>query len=117
MGDLSPHFSRAEFACRHCRAEVPIDPQLVHVLEHVRGLTGQPLVIVSGYRCPAHNRASGGAKGSQHLLGTAADIGRGRATLDQAVASGARGVGVRAGWAIHVDTRLGPTAEWTYPGA
>jgi uncharacterized protein YcbK (DUF882 family) len=114
MGDLSPHFSRSEFACKHCRVQVPIDPALVHVLEHIRGITGEPLQIVSGYRCLVRNREVGGAVTSQHLLGTAADIARGRATLDQAVAAGARGVGVKAGWAIHVDVRAGNRADWVY---
>jgi uncharacterized protein YcbK (DUF882 family) len=114
MGDLSPHFSRAEFACKHCRVQIPIDPQLVHVLEHIRGFTGDPLTIVSGYRCPVRNREVGGAPTSQHLLGTAADIPRGRATEDQAVAAGARGVGIKSGWAIHVDVRAGNRATWVY---
>lgn len=30
--------------------------------------------IVSGFRCPAHNRELGGAPNSQHLVGLAADI-------------------------------------------
>jgi uncharacterized protein YcbK (DUF882 family) len=116
MGDLSEHFSRREFACRHCGALVPVAEDLVHVLEHIRAISGEPLPIVSGYRCPVHNAAVGSKPRSQHLLGTAADIPRGRATLGQAVAHGARGVGVRAGWAIHVDVRLGPVASWVYPG-
>jgi uncharacterized protein YcbK (DUF882 family) len=87
----------------------------VEVLERIRALSGAPLVVVSGYRCPAHNEAVGGAVHSQHLLGTAADIARGRCTPDQAVTAGARGIGVKAGWVIHVDVRIGPTASWTYP--
>jgi uncharacterized protein YcbK (DUF882 family) len=86
----------------------------VDVLERVRAITGDPLAIVSGYRCPAHNKAVGGAIASQHLLGTAADIARGRCTLDQAVAAGARGTGIKAGWVIHLDARIGPRASWTY---
>ncbi|AQS60252.1 hypothetical protein B0537_14920 [Desulforamulus ferrireducens] len=34
----------------------------------------RPVIITSGYRCPAHNRAVGGARLSQHLYGNAADI-------------------------------------------
>ena len=29
---------------------------------------------MSGYRCPEHNKAVGGAKGSMHMLGIASDI-------------------------------------------
>ena len=34
----------------------------------------QPIIISSGYRCPALNKAVGGAKRSYHLQGRAADI-------------------------------------------
>lgn len=114
MGDLSAHFSRSEFACRHCGAQKTISPDLIRTLERIRAINGRPLVIVSGYRCAVHNRAVGGASQSQHLLGTAADIGQGRATLHQARALGARGVGVRGRWAVHVDVRVGRPASWTY---
>jgi uncharacterized protein YcbK (DUF882 family) len=114
VGDLSPHFSRSEFRCRHCgRLEGPAIA-LVAVLERIRALDGRPLVVVSGYRCPAHNRAVGGAIGSQHTHGTAADIAQGRATSRQARAAGAVGVGSKAGWATHVDVRAGGPAEWIY---
>lgn len=114
MGDLSPHFSRREFRCRHCEALHGPAMQLVDTLERIRALTGRPLIVVSGYRCTTHNRAVGGATTSQHLVGTAADIPRGRATYDQAVAAGARGVGMKGKWAIHVDVRAGARARWEY---
>ena len=44
------------------------------VLEPLRAFTGKPIVISSGYRCPALNRAVGGASQSQHLRGEAADL-------------------------------------------
>lgn len=114
MGDLSPHFSRSEFRCRHCSALVGPAAALISTLERIRSRTGKPLVIVSGYRCPTHNKRVGGAVTSQHLTGLAADIPFGRATYDQAVAAGARGVGMRGGWAVHVDVRPGPRARWEY---
>nr|CRY96427.1 hypothetical protein [uncultured prokaryote] len=114
MGDLSEHFSRSEFRCRHCGAYKAVSPDLIRVLERIRALSAEPLVIVSGYRCAVHNRAVGGASQSQHLYGTAADIGQGRATLHQARAAGARGVGTRGRWAVHVDVRAGRPASWSY---
>lgn len=73
MGDLSRNFSRHEFHCRCCsRAE--LNPRLVEALQALRDLAGRPIRITSGYRCPDHNRAAGGSKRSQHLLGNAADI-------------------------------------------
>jgi len=46
----------------------------VEVLQPIREAWGQPIVITSGYRCPALNKAVGGVKNSQHVLGQAADI-------------------------------------------
>lgn len=114
MGDLSPHFSRREFRCRHCGA-VRVDPHLVEHLEVLRAMVGRPLVIVSGYRCPTHNRNVGGASRSQHLYGRAADLVDGYATVSQARRAGFTGIGRDAdGSALHVDVRHGPRAEWLY---
>ena len=44
------------------------------VLEPLRTFTGKPIVISSGYRCPALNLAVGGVSQSQHLRGEAADL-------------------------------------------
>ena len=44
------------------------------VLEPLRRHVGGPILISSGYRCPALNTAVGGATGSQHMTGEAADI-------------------------------------------
>lgn len=44
------------------------------VLEPLRAYAGEPIVISSGYRCAALNRAVGGASQSQHLRGEAADL-------------------------------------------
>ncbi len=44
------------------------------LLDPVRELWGAPLTVNSGYRCGELNRVVGGAAGSQHLAGEAADI-------------------------------------------
>ena len=44
------------------------------VLEPLRAFAGKPIVISSGYRCPALNNAVGGVPQSQHLRGEAADL-------------------------------------------
>jgi len=46
----------------------------VNVLEPVREHFGRPVTVHSGFRCPALNRAVGGAASSQHVEGEAADI-------------------------------------------
>lgn len=49
--------------------------QLVdNILDPLRELYGKPIIVSSGYRCPALNKALGGSKTSQHMLGLAADI-------------------------------------------
>lgn len=109
---LSEHFTYKEMACRHCGVAA-VDPVLLCCLEALRAEVGRPLQIISGYRCPQHNRAVGGAPRSQHVLGRAADIPRGYATEAQAAGVGFLGIGLRGPWAVHVDVR--PTrARWTY---
>ena len=45
-----------------------------NVLDPLREKWGQPIIVNSGYRCPALNKAVGGAVNSQHTKGEAADI-------------------------------------------
>lgn len=118
MGDLSRNFSTHEFNCRCCgRAE--INPRLVDALQELRDLAAAAVRITSGYRCPEHNRAVGGAKRSQHLLGNAADIvidGRSVAETYElaeqvpAFRNGGIGVYPEQGF-VHVDVRDG-RARW-----
>lgn len=112
---LSPNFSLHEFECRHCGA-VMVDPELVRRLQLARDRIGRPLVVTSGYRCPEHNRAVGGAANSQHLLGNAADIvcqdltvRQLYDTLEPLFPEG--GMGLYSSF-VHVDTR-GTRARWT----
>lgn len=114
VGDLSPHFSSVEFDDRRTGHRMRPPPQLLVVLEGIRALNGRPLEIVSGHRCCSSNATVGGASQSRHIAGDAADIPAGRATVTQAAAAGAVGIGERDGWAVHVDVRPGPAARWTY---
>lgn len=45
-----------------------------HVLDPLREALGRPVLISSGYRAPAVNKAIGGAAHSQHTMGQAADF-------------------------------------------
>ena len=79
---LSAHFDTSEFWCRgrdqktcKCNHSLKLHAELIEMLEELRKLCGnRPLYINSGYRCPEHNSAIGGAVNSQHCLGTAADV-------------------------------------------
>ena len=77
MGDLTRDFNLSEFSSRG----QPVPPEylcnvrvLATNLQVIRARIGQPLVIVSGYRTPEHNRTCGGATNSYHLSAQAADI-------------------------------------------
>jgi lysozyme family protein len=77
-GDLSKHFTKAEFNQRNAplkENEYDINPELVNRLEILRKLIGdKPIKITSGYRNKSYNKSVGGAENSQHLYGNAADI-------------------------------------------
>ena len=119
MGDLSQHFSRHEFACRCCGKAV-VSAELIASLEALRDRIGTPIHILSGYRCPEHNRAVGGAASSQHLLGKAADIATAlplqtlhkEALLIASFAHGGIGIYPESNF-LHLDVR-GHLAKWGY---
>lgn len=82
---LSPHFKLVEFTrsataqARHID-NTPNEEQIKNlkflcdnVLEPLREQFG-PIIIGSGFRCPALNTAVGGVKDSQHKSGEACDI-------------------------------------------
>jgi uncharacterized protein YcbK (DUF882 family) len=75
-GQITPHFNIYEFRCR-ANDEILINADVIaHIqrLEKFRPWYNRTMVINSGYRTPEHNKAIGGAPGSQHLLGIASDI-------------------------------------------
>jgi zinc D-Ala-D-Ala carboxypeptidase len=110
--DLSEHYWWAEFACRCSRTACPrirVDRRLVAGLERLRALAyPRGLAVASGYRCPAHNRAVGGAASSQHVHGTAADIppvAPAASVAGLGVFSGIGSQGTATGLVRHVDVR------------
>ena len=82
---LTRNFSLEQLICSETAQRQRIDntpgPDIVKNLrllakglEQVQALTGFPLEISSGYRCPELNLRVGGAKTSQHTQGLAADF-------------------------------------------
>ena len=90
---MTKHFSKQELArcfwetgrCSECRLTQPatklpygiednLEELATVILEPVRERLGKPIVVNSGFRCPIHNRAVGGATASQHMKGEAADL-------------------------------------------
>jgi len=72
---LAKNFTASEFLCKcgKCSTSL-IDDTLISRLQKLRDKLGTPIHINSGYRCPAHNKAVGGASNSNHTKGMAADI-------------------------------------------
>lgn len=75
---LTKNFTRREFKSKD-GAQMPEDvlcniKDLADNLQVLRDFLGEPIRINSAYRSPAHNKAIGGVKNSQHVLGKAADI-------------------------------------------
>ena len=83
---LTKHFTLEEFSfsstakSRGINNTVPLQfiPSLRNlcekVLEPLRERVKEPVIISSGYRCPALNKAVGGKNTSQHMKGEACDI-------------------------------------------
>lgn len=73
------YFKIKEFEC-HDGCEMPasarenIEALVEAVLDPARGRLGKAIRVNSGYRCAKHNLKVGGAVGSQHMKGEAADV-------------------------------------------
>ena len=73
------YFKRSEFACK-CGGQFcdgfPAEPQeaMVRIADQIREHFGAPARVVSGLRCPAHNKEVGGKATSQHMYGEAVDL-------------------------------------------
>jgi len=105
---VSKNFNLYEFECNDGTHLVKVDPELVERLQKLRDKTGRPIIITSGYRTESYNKKVGGASGSQHLLGKAADIKiyglSPERVADLAEEVGFRGIGVYNTF-THVDVR------------
>jgi zinc D-Ala-D-Ala carboxypeptidase len=86
MTPLTEHFTKEELTHSQTAARLGIDntpPAAVfqnlvrlcdEILEPLRNAISRPLIVSSGYRCPALNLAVKGSKNSDHLRGLAADV-------------------------------------------
>lgn len=99
-GKLSAHFAIDEFRSRG-NGRVKCHRELLRALERAREEVGA-IVIVSGYRDPDYNDFIGGARNSQHLYGTAADV---RFSLAVANRVGYSGIGTCGDLCLHGDVR------------
>lgn len=110
------YFTRAEFKCKcggkYCNGyPVDIDENMVKIADEIRSRIGKPIQINSGIRCKTHNANVGGVSNSQHLYGTAADLGcpsgctpSQMASIAEEIMGNTGGIGIYS-WGIHIDTR------------
>lgn len=78
MTQLTQHFRLAELDCQ-CGCSMPPRvlarlKRVAYALEIIRAEVGEPIKVISGYRCRARNKAVGGAAASRHIEGDAVDI-------------------------------------------
>jgi len=122
---LTKNFTRQEFDCK----DGTIVPQkymanlqcLAENLQVLRDEIGEPVMVTgSGYRTPSHNAKVGGAKNSQHLTASGADINAKNYTpaelakvIEKLIVEGKMqegGIGIYKGF-VHYDIR-GVRARW-----
>lgn len=117
---LSEHFNVSEFRCKCGRNHnTQINTELIDKLEVLyKQLNCKKIIVNSGYRCSAHDKAVGGNGCGQHTKGNAADIvcygSGGKIISTKKVACEAQEVGFggignidSTYTAIHVDVRTG----------
>lgn len=120
---LSKHFNVREFRCKCGRNHnTEINPELISKLEVLyKQLNCSKIIVTSGFRCSAHDKAVGGNGCGQHTKGNASDIvcygADGKIISTKKVACEAQEVGFggignidSTYTAIHVDVRTG--SKW-----
>lgn len=124
MAKLTKNFSLEEFKCKD-GSDIPNNvlsniTELAKNLQVLRDSINKSISITSGYRSPEHNAKVKGAKNSQHVKGTAADIKVAGMTpkevalvIEGLIESGKMkqgGIGIYPSW-VHYDIR-GVKARW-----
>lgn len=112
---LSKNFRSREFDCHGsgCCTQTKVNEKLVKYLQMIRDHFGTTVTITSAYRCAIHNRNVGGATGSRHCVGDAADIvvanHAPKEVAQYAESIGILGIGLYEtnsdGFFVHIDTR------------
>lgn len=124
MAKITTNFRLEEFNSK-CGRPIPnnVLPNIIELaknLQVLRNAVNKSISITSGYRSPEHNAKVKGAKDSQHVKGTAADIKVAGMTpkevalvIDGLIEKGKMkqgGIGIYPSW-VHYDIR-GTKARW-----
>ena len=85
-----------------------MDTTFLKLLDELRELVGEPLIVNSSYRSKFYNKAVGGSENSLHLKGKAVDLRCTNGTLRAKIVKHALNLGLSCGvyntW-VHVDNR------------
>ena len=116
---ISRNFKRSELSCPCCD-RCNMNLAFMDRLQVLRDLYGKPITIVSGYRCPVHNRAVKGSPKSDHLRGEAVDIRVNDKTSKElyrlrelAFKLEFNGIGLGRNQ-LHIGIRPGESKSWSY---
>lgn len=119
------YFKAWEYQCRcGCGAD-KLHPDLAIALDEIREELGCAVQITSGVRCKKHNKAVGGASGSQHQpdangFGRAADIWAAKKTPREIEAVARKNPRIKGIGRddersfLHIDVRTGKATKWCY---
>lgn len=119
--DSIRYFKKSEFKCKcgkYCSGyPAEVDLAMVSIADAIRAKLGKPLNVNSGLRCKRHNANVGGASNSQHMYGTACDLGcpsgvtpKQMYDIAEEIMGNTGGLGLYS-WGIHIDSRS-TKARW-----
>ena len=112
------YFKDTDFLCK-CGCGMDVTDEVKTMADLIRAKAGIPLIVNSGARCIAHNKAIGASETSSHTLGLAVDFkcvesGPRYKILNAMFESHVKRIGLHKGF-IHFDLDDSkPNAAWFY---
>ncbi len=110
------YFKELEFTMGNKNVFGMMNAEFLPLLDELRELVNEPLIITSSYRSVEYNKSVGGAEHSQHLIGNAVDVACNNGLLRAKIVKHALDIGLTCGVAkgfVHLDNR-GTQIVFTY---
>jgi len=100
------YFKDDDFKCQ-CNCGTDVTDEVKELADRLREVCGVPLIVNSGARCKAHNKAIGASDTSSHINGSAVDFKCETShnryiILSSAIKLGIQRIGLHKGF-IHID--------------
>jgi len=117
---LYPNFTIDEMRCKCGCGRADMNSDFMEALQRVRDALGRPMRVTSGFRCPEHDKAIGGA--GVHPTGQATDIAVSGTdayhllsyAMDLMTGVGLKQHGPHDKRFVHLDTTIGPARPWIW---